>query len=103
MFKVLLFMKKLYQIVSIRKNVPCFVLLITGYFKVLYYAGQNCSDFKVFKLKVHHFKFIPSPYAKSVLAIIPGALLSQKFYPILFFLFCIFQLYIAKFLVCSRL
>ena len=34
--------------------------------------------------KVHHFKFIRGGYAKSMLAIIPGALLSQKFY--LFFL-----------------
>ena len=39
-----------------------------------------------------------------MLAIIPGALLSQKFY--LFsslFLYCIFQLYIPKFQVCSVL
>ena len=28
-----------------------FVLLITGYFKVLYYTEQNRSGFKVFKLK----------------------------------------------------
>ena len=28
-----------------------FVLLITGYFKVLYYTGQNRWGFKVFKLK----------------------------------------------------
>ena len=35
--------RKLYQILSITRNVPCFVLLITGYFKALYYTGQNCS------------------------------------------------------------
>ena len=28
-----------------------FLLLIIGYFKVLYYTGQNRSGFKVFKLK----------------------------------------------------
>ena len=38
----------LYQILSTTKNVPCFVLLTTGYCKVLYYTGQNCSGFKVF-------------------------------------------------------
>ena len=42
---------KLYQILSISKNVPCFVLLITGNFKVLYYTGQKRSGFKVFRLK----------------------------------------------------
>ena len=47
-----------------------FVLLMTGYFKVLYYTEQNRSGFQVFKLKVHHFKFIRGRYAKSVLAII---------------------------------
>ena len=37
--------------------------------------------------KVHHFKFIRGGYAKSLLAIIPGALLSQKFY-LFFSSFC---------------
>ena len=56
MFKVLLYSfsmcrHKLYQMLLISKHVPCFVLLITGYFNVLYYTGQNCSGFKVFKPK----------------------------------------------------
>ena len=85
MLKVLLYSfsmcrHKLYQILSISKNVPRFVLLITGYFKVLYYTGQNCSGFKVFNSKVHHFKFIRAHNAKPVLAIIAVALLSLKFY-----------------------
>ena len=54
MFKVLLYSfsmyrHKLYPILSITKNVPCFVLLITGYFNVLYYTGKNCSGFRVYK------------------------------------------------------
>ena len=55
-----------------KQECPMFVLLITGYFKVLYNTGQNRSGFKVFKLKVHHFKFSRGRYAKSILAIIPG-------------------------------
>ena len=57
MFKVLLYSfsvcrHKLYQILSIIKNVPCFVLLITGYFKVLYYTGQNAQVLKFSKVSL---------------------------------------------------
>ena len=38
-----------------KQECPMFVLLITGYFKVLYYIGQNCSGFKVLKLKSASF------------------------------------------------
>ena len=48
--------------------------------KVLYYTGQNCQVLKFSNSKMHHFKFIRCRYAKSMLAIIPEALLSQKFY-----------------------
>ena len=57
MFKVLLYSfsvcrLKLDQILSINKNVPCFVLLITGYFKVLYYKGPNAQVFKFSKVSL---------------------------------------------------
>ena len=45
---------------SISMNVQCFVLLITGYFKVLYYTEQNSSGFKVLKLKSASLKFVHS-------------------------------------------
>ena len=81
--------QKLYQILSVSKNVPCFVLLITGYFKVLYYTGQKWQVLKFSNPKVDHLKFIRGRYAKSMLAIIPGVLLSQKFY-LFFFSFSSF-------------
>ena len=98
MFKVLLYSfsmcrHKLYQILSLSKNVSYFVLWITGYFKVLYYTGQNRSCFIFLNSKVHHFNFIRGRYAKSMLAIIPGDLLSQKFY--LFFFFLLFVLHFS--------
>ena len=78
---------KLYQILSITKNVPCFVLLTTGYFNVLNYTQDKTAQVLKFSISmVHHFKFIRSRYAKSMLAKISGALLFQKFYPF-FFLF----------------
>ena len=56
------------------------LLLITGYFKVLYCTGQNRSLKFLNSKCMHHFKFIRGRYAKSMLAIIPETLLSQKFY-----------------------
>ena len=41
-----------------------FLLLITGYFKVLYYTGQSRSSFKVFKLKSASFKVYSRPLCK---------------------------------------
>ena len=51
-----------------------------------FYTIQNKTArvLKFSNSKVHHLKFIRGCYAKSVLVIKPGALLSQKFY--LFFL-----------------
>ena len=102
MFKVLLYRfsvcrHKHYQILSISKNVPCFVFLMTGYCKVYTIQDKTAQVLKFSNSKTYHFR---GQYAKLMLAIIPGALLSHKFY-FFFFLFCIFQLYIIKFLVCS--
>ena len=47
------------------------------------------SVLKFSNSKVYHFKFIRGRYAKSMLAIISGALLSQKFY--LFFPLFVFH------------
>ena len=63
-----------------------FVLLITGYFKVLYYTGQNRSGFKVSKLKSASFKVYSRPLCKINSDYNTWALLSQKFYPFFFFL-----------------
>ena len=85
MLKVLFFSfsmcrHKLYQILSISKNIPCFVLLITGTLKFYTKEDKTLQVLKFSNSKVYHFKFIRGRYAKSMLAIIPGALLSQKFY-----------------------
>ena len=77
-----------------------FLSLIAGNFQVLYYTGQTAQVLKFSNSKVHHFKFIRGRYARLMLAIISGALPSQKFYFLFFFLFCIFQFYITKFQVC---
>ena len=96
MFKILLHSfsmcrYKLYQILSISKNVPCFVLLITGYFKFYTKQDKTTQVLKFSNSKVHHIKFIRGRCAKSMLAIIPGALLSQKFY----FFFSFFVLHFS--------
>ena len=41
-----------------------FLLLITGYFRVLYYTGQNRSGFKVFKLKSASLQVYTRPLCK---------------------------------------
>ena len=76
-----------------------FSLLITGYLKFYIMQDKTAQVLKFSNSKVHNFKLIRGCYAQSVLAIIPGALPSQKFYLFFFFLFCIFQLYITKFQV----
>ena len=71
------------------------LLLVT----LKFYTKQDKTA-KVLKFsdtKVHHFMFIRGRYAKSMLAVIPGAVLFQKFYFFFSFLFCLFQLYIKKF------
>ena len=74
-----------------------FVLLITSYFKVFYYTGQNRSGCKVFKLKSALLYVYSRPLCKINSDYNTWALLSQKIYPFFFFLFCILQLYITKF------
>ena len=79
MFKVLLYSFSMcrhiirYQILSISKNIPCFLLLITGHFNVLYYTGHNRSGFQVFNHQKCITLSLLEAYAKSMLAIIPGA------------------------------
>ena len=57
-----------------------FLLLVTGYLKVYTIQDKTTQVLKFLNSKQHHFKFIRARYAKPMLAIIPGALLSQKFY-----------------------
>ena len=74
-----------------------FVLLITGYFKVLYYTEQNRSGFKVLQTeKFITLKFIRDRYAKSILAIIPGLYFLKNFicFFFFFFFFLIFLLFV---------
>ena len=71
---------KQYHILSINKNVPCFVMMITGYFKVYTIQDKAAQGLKFSNSKLHNFKFIRDRYTNSMLAIIPGTLLSQKFY-----------------------
>ena len=79
-----------------------FVLLITGYFKVLYYTEQNRSGFKVFKLKYHHFKVYSRPLCKINSGYYTWALLSQKFYLCFFFFFFVcFVLFFLLFVLHS--
>ena len=80
---------KLYQILSINKNVPCFVMMVSGYFKVYTIQDKAAEGLKFSNSKLHHFKFIRDRYTKSMLAIISGTLLSQKFYH--FFLLFVLQ------------
>ena len=70
-----------------------FVLLITGYFKVLYYTGQNHSGFKVFKLKSASLQVYSRPLCKINSGYNTCALLSQKFYLFLFFFLLQFVLH----------
>ena len=58
-----------------------FVFLITGYLNVYTIQDKIAQVLKFSNSKVHNFKFIRSRDAISVLAIIPGALLSLKFLP----------------------
>ena len=64
-----------------------FVLLITGYFKVIYYTGQNRSGFKVFKLKSTSLQVKSRPLCKINSGYNTWALLSQKCYLFFFLLF----------------
>ena len=48
MLKVLLYSSIVIDLVN-KQECTMFILLITGYFKVLYYTGQNRSGFKVFQ------------------------------------------------------
>ena len=90
---------KLYQILSINKNVPCFVLLITGYHKVYtkqdktaqvslykFYTkhDKNAQVLKFSNSKVHYFSLFETTMQNQYW-------LSQKLYIFFFFfLFCIF-------------
>ena len=73
-----------------KQECTMFLLLITGYFKVLYCTGQNFSGFKVFKLKSAPLKVYSRPPCKINAGYIPKALPSQKFY--LFVLFFVLHL-----------
>ena len=97
MLKILLYKfsmcrHKLYQILSINKNVPCLVLLITGNFIVVYLTGQTAQVLNFSNSKVHHFKFIRDCYAKSMLAIVSRGLTFSDIISFSFFLsLCIFS------------
>ena len=109
MFKVLLYSfsmcrHKLYQILSISKTVPCFVLLIIGYFRVLYYTGQNRSGCSFQTQKCFTLSLFEATMQNQCwLKYLELYFLRNLSFFLFFFLFCIFQLYIMKFWVCCCL
>ena len=89
------------MILSINKNLPSFVLLITG---LLYsFILNRPKPLRLLTLsnsKVHHFKFILGAMQNQCCLLIAGALLLRNYNFFFFFLFCICQLSITKFQVC---
>ena len=71
-----------------KQECTMFILLITGYFKVLYFSGQNHSGFKVIKIKSASLKVYSRPLCKINSGYNTWALLSRKFYPFFFSSFC---------------